>query len=755
MPDGANNLAISDDSQYLYTGVNSTSSIQRLALPALTADIQMPLPTTFLGGGMAASIQVAPGNPHRIAVTEGILQANAGNNVGILLFDDANQRGGLAGSSPSGPVFSDFTWGADDSTIYTYSSSSLVTLQASTNGLSVTNTSAPFLPPIGFIAPQYSPQTGLIYSLLGGVVDPKTASLIGLARPDIYGGELVQGKGCGVADPALNRLFVVGLMNSDPSGTTISVEAFDLTTYRYVGALQLANVTAPLQRVVRWGNAGLAIVTQSVPPGNFSDVYIIDGAFVNPSVSPDETKGTRITPEPILNSISPETATAGSSTTTVTIQGSGFTPTETATFNGNQRLTTTFVSATELTAQLPGSTSPGVAILNVTDPSDPTVLSNGLSFTTLAKLPAGVTLAAMNLSGRSLAWNQNTQKLYVSIAPWSATNGSSIVEIDPVLLTTGAMHAIPGSPGTMRISDDGQYLYAGLDDLGRIGRFLLPGFTSDLAWQLGADPTFGTYFALDLQVAPGQPHTTAVSLGSFQSVPTSLGGVKIFDDATPRHQAVPGFGQPGGGLFDSLQWGTTAAIMYAGDLESTDGDFYQLAVNGSGVSVLKDQPNLLGYGSQRIHFDPETGYIYSDSGKVINASTGSFVSSFAADGWCVVDSSQHRVYFLGQTADQTGTQSFTIEALDQQSMQAIGSLTLPDIGVYLPFDFIRWGTNGFAILAPGYLDYTAPSGMVYIVNGDFVAPQTGTRNVVQNVHRPRLSPPPPVGKFAYRKYSAQ
>ncbi len=751
---GANALAISDDSQYLYVGTNSTSSIQRLVLPGLSADIEMSLPPTASGGGIAGAIHVAPGNPHRIAVAEGSLIANPGDNFGILLFDDATQRGGLAGSGPLGPIFSDFTWGADDSTIYTYASSSLLTLDANKSGLSVTSTSAPILPPNTFISPQYSAQTGLIYSFLGAVVDPTTASLVGVARPDIYGGEPIEGFTCGLADPTLDRLFVAGRMISDPTGSTISIEAFNLTTSRYLGSIQIPNIFAPMQRLVRWGRAGLALITRTVPPADVADVYIIDGDFVNSSVTPDETIGTKNNVEPIISSISPASATAGSSPVDITIQGSGFTPNEIVVLNNYDRVTTTFVNSTQLKAQLVIPTSPALGILTVADLSNPSVVSNGVSFATVGKLPAGVTLNALNISGRGLAWNQNTQKLYVSIAPWSVANGNSIMELDPSSLATGAVHNVPGSPGTMRISDDGQYLYVGVDDLGRVARFLLPSFNSDISWALGANSQFGLYFALDLQVAPGQTHTTAVSLGSFQSIPTSIGGVKIFDDSTARSQTVPGFSKPGGGLFDSLQWGTNAAALYAGDMETTDGDFYQLAASASGVSLLKDEPNFLYFG-QRIHFDAGTGRIYSDGGQVIDTASNKLLGSFGAGGLCVVDSSQHRVYFLGQTTDQTGTESYTIEAFDQQSMQAIGSLALQNIGVYPPFDFIRWGTNGFAILAPNYLNYAATSGMLYIINGDFVTAQSGAQRTFQNVHKTwgsRFSVS--TGKPLYREYSS-
>jgi hypothetical protein len=76
--------------------------------------------------------------------------------------------------------------------------------------------------------------------------------------------------------------------------------------------------------------------------------------------------------------------------------------------------------------------------------------------------------------------------------------------------------------------------------------------TTDISYPLGSD-FFGPFFALDLQVAPGAPHTSAVSRGIRGSSPSALGGIEIFDDATPRPVIAKGFGPGGGGgvIYDS------------------------------------------------------------------------------------------------------------------------------------------------------------------------------------------------------------
>jgi hypothetical protein len=71
-------------------------------------------------------------------------------------------------------------------------------------------------------------------------------------------------------------------------------------------------------------------------------------------------------PAPILTSISPTSATAGAGATTITLTGTSFINGSTADFNGTP-ITTTFVSATQLTAVIPASdlTAAGTEMITV------------------------------------------------------------------------------------------------------------------------------------------------------------------------------------------------------------------------------------------------------------------------------------------------------------------------------------------------------------------------------------------------------
>jgi len=751
MPGTPDALAISGDSSYLYVAIDSPNIVQRITLPSLSPDIQIPLgnlPGLTNTPAVASDIQVAPGNPHRIAMFLGTL-AQGDTSGGLVLFDDATQRGvpfggdlGLNGALE----FESFTWGANQSTLYTITGYSLVTMTAGTNGISVASQSDPVLPNVAVT--QYSSTTGLLYAQTGVVINPSTDTVVGAVHLSNTNGPT---NIAAVYDSTLNRIY------SPEVGPTPNIQVFDGTSFNLIEDTYLPSnnyPTNPVGPAMRWGSAGLAILLKASVAGNTLEspgsIMIVDGPVVNPNATPDETAGTSFSLTPILTSVSPALAIAGSSDMTATITGANFVSGDNVEWYpplSSGLLPTwvpaTYVSPTQLTVQIPASLLANVS-LNSFNVGDITLAefnagtgpppSNLLNFEVYDAPPTGVTLSAINLSADDIAWDPNAQEIYASVGTASPITGNSIVAINPSTLQIASSVAVPGNPGWLRLSDDDQYLYTALDDLGSVTRLKLPGFATDITWQLGGSATLfeGPYNALDLQVAPGQPHTTAITLG-YGVGNQDWGGLQIFDDSTPRPQTLP----PGQGDMYSLQWGADTSSLYGSNIPD-GGDFYQMGVSSTGVVLNTDTPDVFTTGIG-IHFDASTGNIYGDDGTVVKASTGTVIGNLSASGLAVVNSSQHRVYILGQTSDQAnGTSNYTIEAFDQQTMQSLGSLILtnfPDA----PWRFIQWGSSGLAIATESsYSDpaFGASAGIVLILNGDFVGSTSSTMALKHgNVHR--------------------
>jgi hypothetical protein len=278
-------------------------------------------------------------------------------------------------------------------------------------------------------------------------------------------------------------------------------------------------------------------------------------------------------PVPAATSLNPSTVLSGGATFTLTVTGTNFISSSAIQWNGIPR-TTTFVSSTSLQAAITAAdiATPGTATVTVMTPAPGGGTSSGLSFNIVPLIATTVNQAAQDI-----VFDPMNKVIYLSVLGNAAANGNTISVLNPA---TGAItSSVPAgsNPDVLAISDNSQYLYAGIDGSSSVQRFTLPGVAKDISYSLGSNATFGPYFALDLQVAPGTPHTTAVTLGNTGVSPVAEGGITIFDDATARPTTAPGFGGTGN-LFDSLRWGPNVSTLYAADNEDTS--FAFLLVNG-------------------------------------------------------------------------------------------------------------------------------------------------------------------------------
>ena len=231
-----------------------------------------------------------------------------------------------------------------------------------------------------------------------------------------------------------------------------------------------------------------------------------------------------------------------------------------------------------------------------------------------------------------LVWDGARKLLYLSEPGSSSKNPNSVVAIDPVTLVQKATFSggAGAEPNQLALSDDGKYLYVGLDGMGNVQRLLLPGLTPDISIPLGSDPNLGNYFALSVQVAPGAPRTIAVAKGIKKSIIQAQGGIAIYDDAVQRPTVVTPTTQPQNVLIDTIQWGIDATAIYAANNETASGDFYQLAVNSSGVTFVSDNVGFFPVPNSRIHFDRGNNLLYGDDGLVVNPVLATQVGNFVS-----------------------------------------------------------------------------------------------------------------------------
>lgn len=740
-----NQLAISSDDSELWVGEDDTGSVERLALPPLTPDLQFNLPMLNANTMQTAlSLQTAPGTADTVAMLLTQPGSPLDQSDSTVIYDNATPRPAAISNSN----IASLEWGADASTLYgrelgcepqaVTKCYSLDVMRVDASGLSMA-TAYPFsfseldyIPRVQF---HFDSSTGYLYTDGGQVINPATGDLAGKFDLSAF----AQGGTLDSVDSAQGLVFFAGQTYHQESAGGYTIEAFNKSTYQLLDTLtiplpdivpgQLSNYLAgPPTHFLRWGNSGLAFITAS-GLSYTPMLFLIDGNFVNSTATPDFATGQGVETLPNPTAISPQSVTAGSAALTVTITGTGFNPGAVAYWSpappACPPVDTTYVSPTELQAAIPACdlASPGIETITV---------SNGTSFTLSATqfvftiVPPGSNPMVMNLAATGLAWDQKSGLLYAAVGSGDPQYPNSIVAINP---TTGAVEKsqwVGANPSLVRTSSDGAYLYVGYEDSSSVTRLQLPGLGAPFTWPMGADSATGSILASDVQPAPGASQTVAVA--------GSDGTVTVFDNGAARANSLTSTAS--GNIQSSLQWGSDSTVLYGAGRSvsaTTLGDLSVMNVNTSGVSLSQNDPGVLRNPNQdsffgpNIHYDSGTGYLYGDNGAVVDPTSAALEGEYNSWGLVAPDSSLNTVFILGPTYDpQNPTASaswsggFGLSSYDQKAFAPVGKESLPPMPfstIGQPVAFVRCGTSCLAFaIGEGPDPNSGSAGVLYILN---------------------------------------
>jgi hypothetical protein len=295
----------------------------------------------------------------------------------------------------------------------------------------------------------------------------------------------------------------------------------------------------------------------------------------------------------------------------------------------------------------------------------------------------------------SLVWDPVHARLYASVSSASATAPNSVLAIDPATGSVAATKFLGNEPNAMAVSDDGQFLYVGLDQTGTVQRLSLPNLELDISLSLGSHLQFGPYVAGHLKVAPGAPRTVAVSRFSVGVVPAEQGGVQVFDDAVPRPVVAPMLDASVVSYYDNLEWNADGSKLYSSNF--LYGHLYTLAVDSSGPRLERTLTNAFpspGY----FHFNRANGLIYHDSGRVLDPATGRPTGVFRPAGYIggeqlASDVAAHRVFVLSTIA--TSGANHRLDIFDLARYTPVISYPV-NVDLGLAFNFVKMRANRFA-----------------------------------------------------------
>lgn len=374
---------------------------------------------------------------------------------------------------------------------------------------------------------------------------------------------------------------------------------------------------------------------------------------------------------PNVTQISPSLIQAGSSTTTLTVDGTGFTSGSSIMWNG-QTLPTTFVSAGQMTAILDSSLiqNLGWAQVSVTAPAP----GGGQS----AGLPLHI-YQLLNVPANVISFDPFTRKIYAALPSTSTTiTGNSLVAIDPVTGSVGTPIQVGSEPNLLSETSDGNYLFIGLSGAKSLGRFNLINQTMDVTVPIVSTSVgnSGNVAATSIAAVPGTDSSVAVEFNSFD-------GIGIYDISGSTGAFRSNISRAYSG--DNPVF-TDPTHFYAYDAYTTGAEFYRYNIGPSGVTLI-DGTTLNGFGGFGGKLAVDGGLVFGSSGGIVNPSTtppsqvavlplGNGTSSTSLSGGGVIPyQAESKAFVIG--VNTAGTAAYYLERFDTQHFTQEQQIQLP------------------------------------------------------------------------------
>jgi sugar lactone lactonase YvrE len=490
-------------------------------------------------------------------------------------------------------------------------------------------------------------------------------------------------------------------------------------------------VTCSIGGLTNAASATVAIVLKPISSGAATVMATVSAGENDPTTANNTGSGTTTVSgdtyalTPTVTALSPNLAQTGSYDVTLTVSGSGFISGSTV-YWGSTPLSTSYVSARQLTANVPSSalTSIGWFPVTVNTPAPGGGTSNVLAFSIYGMVA---------LAANHLIYDPYTRLLYASVNSGATeTTGNSIVSIDPATGAFGTPAAAGSQPGKMALTDDGKFLYVNETGANAVGRFNMATQALDFSFPVSAGGSFSssTPSLRDIAAAPGTDNTVVVDLGSWPG-----NAVYDVDPVAKTGTTRSGtYGQNTSGPYtgSSLQF-LDPTTLFSFDIDTTGSTFNRWTLSPTGLTGGYNSEYTLNSFSA---FKIRGGLAYANAGGVVNptvtppAPTGVFLnpststtnsySYYATYGQITEpDPSLGRSFFAIMGSSTTSTSSLTLRAFDQKTFMPLEALNIPlsnskSTSVTL-IDLVRCGQDGLVLLRS--------DGKINLLHGAFVVPQ--------------------------------
>ncbi len=267
----------------------------------------------------------------------------------------------------------------------------------------------------------------------------------------------------------------------------------------------------------------------------------------------------------------------------------------------------------------------------------------------------------IDVTVRDAVYSPATGKLYASVPGDAPSYANRIVVVDPATGSIEKTINAGAEPNRLVLSDDGAYLYVGLDGEGGVRRVALSGQGGTLTFKLG-DATEGTYTAESIAPMPGDPDTVAVRY-KYQTPSLYRHSVALYRNGTKLPNEIA--------TSLSITFCGSSDTLYGASARSypDDGSFYRIAVGDTGLTIIDKAPYL---GTNMGGFWCEGGLLYGGTGRVMDPQTRTLLGTYGpSSNPQAVDSAAGRVYQLDKSSDYWSFDKGTLSVYKQDTYQRL------------------------------------------------------------------------------------
>ena len=259
-----------------------------------------------------------------------------------------------------------------------------------------------------------------------------------------------------------------------------------------------------------------------------------------------------------------------------------------------------------------------------------------------------VTGHLLSLPTSDFAYDALRQRLYAGVRGTGATNGQTIVAIDPLTGAATDLVSLGTDPGRLALSGDNQFLYVGLMGTGGVARVNLASGAVDLKFGLaswpGSTPT-------EMAVPPGDPHALVVWSSYDLGMALFRDGVRSLSMVSPENHGTDPW---------QLVFHDSPTNFFS--VSGTGYGLWDINLASDGPHVIRVRP---GYDARFVY---ENGLLFGTSGDVYDPANLRHLGAYPTNGLVAANASADRVYFLSGN---------TLLAFELISFRLVGQTALP------------------------------------------------------------------------------